>query len=149
MAAPHSNPTVELERQALNGWFALLLLVLWFVAAIALLVSTGVAAEGDAISDGAAAFRTLGGVLMIGLGFFFCFGFFTLEPNEARVLILFGAYKGTIRSSGFHWANPLYARSRGTAPTTSTACTARWSTRSPPSRSTRYARRSATPRSGR
>jgi regulator of protease activity HflC (stomatin/prohibitin superfamily) len=50
------------------------------------------------------------------LGFFASFGFFTLEPNEARVLILFGAYKGTVRNSGFHWANPLYARSRGTVP---------------------------------
>jgi regulator of protease activity HflC (stomatin/prohibitin superfamily) len=29
------------------------------------------------------------------------------------VLILFGAYKGTVRSSGFHWANPFYSRSRG------------------------------------
>jgi len=39
-------------------------------------------------------------------------GYFTLQPNEARVLILFGAYKGTVRTSGFHWANPLYARNR-------------------------------------
>jgi regulator of protease activity HflC (stomatin/prohibitin superfamily) len=55
-------------------------------------------------------------MLMIGLGVFACFGFFTLEPNEARVLILFGAYKGTVRRSGFHWANPLYARNRGPVP---------------------------------
>jgi regulator of protease activity HflC (stomatin/prohibitin superfamily) len=37
-------------------------------------------------------------------------GFFTLQPNEARVLVLFGAYKGTVRTSGFHWANPFYSR---------------------------------------
>ena len=36
-------------------------------------------------------------------------GFFTLQPNEARVLILFGHYKGTVRESGFHWGNPFYA----------------------------------------
>jgi hypothetical protein len=35
-------------------------------------------------------------------------GFFSLQPNEARVLVLFGAYKGTVRSSGFHWGNPFY-----------------------------------------
>ena len=120
MAAPQSNPTVELERQALNGWLALLLVMLWFVAAIALLISTVEAAEAGAISDGAA-FRILGAVLMVGLGIFLCFGFFTLEPNEARVLILFGAYKGTMRRSGFHWANPLYARHRGPAPTSGPA----------------------------
>lgn len=40
-------------------------------------------------------------------------GHFTLQPNEARVLILFGAYKGTVRESGFWWANPFYSRIRG------------------------------------
>jgi regulator of protease activity HflC (stomatin/prohibitin superfamily) len=34
-------------------------------------------------------------------------GFFTLQPNEAAVLILFGAYKGTVRDSGFFWTNPF------------------------------------------
>jgi regulator of protease activity HflC (stomatin/prohibitin superfamily) len=38
-------------------------------------------------------------------------GFFTLQPNEARVL-LFGNYKGTERSSGFHWTNPFYSKQR-------------------------------------
>lgn len=41
------------------------------------------------------------------------FGFFTLQPNEARLLILFGAYKGTVKKSGFHWGNPFYARGHG------------------------------------
>ena len=34
-------------------------------------------------------------------------GYFTLQPNEAKVLVLFGRYKGTIRTDGFHWTNPL------------------------------------------
>lgn len=38
-------------------------------------------------------------------------GFFTLQPNEARVLVLFGAYKGTVRNSGFFWGNPFYSNS--------------------------------------
>lgn len=36
-------------------------------------------------------------------------GFFTLQPNEARVLILFGEYRGTVRQAGFHWGNPFYS----------------------------------------
>src|SRR5262252_776510 len=36
-------------------------------------------------------------------------GLFTLQPNEARVLVLFGKYKGTVRESGFHWGNPFYS----------------------------------------
>jgi regulator of protease activity HflC (stomatin/prohibitin superfamily) len=35
-------------------------------------------------------------------------GFFTLQPNQARVLVLFGDYRGTVRESGFHWGNPFY-----------------------------------------
>ena len=40
-------------------------------------------------------------------------GFFTIQPNQARVLILFGDYKGTVRDEGFHWANPFYSRTAG------------------------------------
>jgi regulator of protease activity HflC (stomatin/prohibitin superfamily) len=39
-------------------------------------------------------------------------GCFALQPNEARVLLLFGAYKGTVRASGFHWGNPFYSSGR-------------------------------------
>lgn len=40
-------------------------------------------------------------------------GFFTIQPNQARVLILFGNYKGTVHDEGFHWANPFLSRSAG------------------------------------
>ena len=46
-------------------------------------------------------------ILMFVLFVVFCFGFFTLQPNEARVLLLFGSYQGTVRHSGFHWTNPF------------------------------------------
>lgn len=36
-------------------------------------------------------------------------GFYTLQPNESRVLILFGNYKGTVKTSGWHWGNPFYS----------------------------------------
>jgi len=45
--------------------------------------------------------------LVLGLAIFTCFGYFTLQPNEARVLILFGSYRGTVRTSGWSWTNPL------------------------------------------
>jgi regulator of protease activity HflC (stomatin/prohibitin superfamily) len=112
MAAPQLRRTVELERRALNGWVALLLLVVWLIAALALFISTAEGSAEGALADEATAVGIIGAMLMFGLGVFACFGFFTLEPNEARVLMLFGAYKGTVRSPGFHWANPLYARSR-------------------------------------
>ena len=40
-------------------------------------------------------------------------GFFTLQPGQARVCVLFGDYKGTVRDEGFRWANPFYTRNLG------------------------------------
>ena len=39
-------------------------------------------------------------------------GHFPQEPNEGRALLLAGAYHGTVRESGFWWANPLLTRRR-------------------------------------
>ncbi len=39
-------------------------------------------------------------------------GFFVINPNEARVLTLFGRYAGSVKTDGFHWANPLLTKKR-------------------------------------
>lgn len=39
-------------------------------------------------------------------------GFFIVNPNSSKVLVLFGAYKGTVKENGFFWANPFYTRRR-------------------------------------
>jgi regulator of protease activity HflC (stomatin/prohibitin superfamily) len=39
-------------------------------------------------------------------------GFFTLQPNKAMVLILFGAYKGTVKDNGFFWVNPFMTKQK-------------------------------------
>ncbi len=39
-------------------------------------------------------------------------GFFIVNPNGSKVLVLFGAYKGTVKENGFFWANPFYTRRR-------------------------------------
>jgi len=45
--------------------------------------------------------------LLFAASIFLPWGYFTLQPNEAKVLILFGKYRGTVRQDGFHWTNPL------------------------------------------
>jgi regulator of protease activity HflC (stomatin/prohibitin superfamily) len=40
------------------------------------------------------------------------FGLFTVNPNEGRVLQLFGRYVGTARAEGLRWANPFYSKKR-------------------------------------
>ncbi|OUM99883.1 MAG: hypothetical protein BAA04_07270 [Firmicutes bacterium ZCTH02-B6] len=39
-------------------------------------------------------------------------GLFPVNPNEARVLQLFGRYRGTVRAPGLWWANPLMSKSK-------------------------------------
>ena len=51
----------------------------------------------------------VGGCVALAVAILLSPGFFTLQPNEARVLILFGAYKGTCKQGGFRWGNPFYA----------------------------------------
>jgi len=37
-------------------------------------------------------------------------GFFFVNPNDSRVLVLFGEYKGTVKTNGFFWVNPFYLK---------------------------------------
>jgi len=39
-------------------------------------------------------------------------GFVMIEPNEARVMIFFGKYKGTLKQNGFFWVNPFYVKKK-------------------------------------
>ncbi len=100
------TPNKESAVSVLSGWSMLpleLLLILGGPALLIWSIAAGVQRENHPYWAwfGAA-------ILMIILGFIGLFGFFTLQPNQARVLVLFGQYKGTVRRSGFHWGNPFY-----------------------------------------
>ena len=51
--------------------------------------------------------RILAIIILSPIWVFTLIGFFTLQPNMAAVLVLFGKYKGTVADSGWCWANPL------------------------------------------
>src|SRR2546423_11827080 len=93
----------ERSAKVLNGWLMLPIVLILCLGSIALLVYSiveGVRGQGHPIW----------GLFILSLLIEFCSiimfaGFFTLQPNEARMLILFGAYKGTVREAGFHWGN--------------------------------------------
>ena len=53
-------------------------------------------------------FAALGVALMI----FLATGLFMVNPNEGKVLQLFGAYKGTAKLQGLRWANPFFAKTK-------------------------------------
>lgn len=39
-------------------------------------------------------------------------GFMQIEPNEARVMVFFGEYRGTVKENGFFWVNPFYTKKK-------------------------------------
>ncbi len=50
------------------------------------------------------------GVLLLVLFTFLAIGFTVVNPNGSCVMVLFGAYKGTIRENGFFWVNPFFMK---------------------------------------
>jgi regulator of protease activity HflC (stomatin/prohibitin superfamily) len=53
-----------------------------------------------------------GGLPLLILAALSAAGLFTVQPNQAVVLILFGTYVGTVRRSGWWWVNPFMTRKR-------------------------------------
>ncbi len=51
--------------------------------------------------------------VLIGVVFFFLMGgFLIVNPNESSVLVLFGAYKGSVKENGFYWVNPFFSKKK-------------------------------------
>lgn len=95
--------TQDVERHVSNGWLVAFLLCLGGLLLVFLFV---LAALGENVP--VLIVCVLGTVVWIVLAV----GFFTLQPNEAAVLVLFGKYVGTVKESGFHWANPFYLKKK-------------------------------------
>jgi SPFH domain / Band 7 family len=51
-------------------------------------------------------------VVLVVFGVFILKGLYTVQPNQAVVLLLFGDYKGTDRSAGLRWVNPFLSKVR-------------------------------------
>ncbi len=49
-------------------------------------------------------------IISIVLGIFLVPGFFLVNPNTSKVILLFGKYIGTVKENGFFWANPFYTK---------------------------------------
>jgi len=107
-----SAPTQEINRRAASGWSMLVLNLAALFGGIALLIyGIYTASEQHHFS-----WLILAGPFITFCGFISLLGHFALQPNEARVLILFGNYHGTARESGFFWANPFYSKIRSRIP---------------------------------
>ena len=93
----------EKEHRATNGLFVLLIgLAVSVVSIIGLIGAASAERAAGAIAWG---------VLLVVTCFAFG-GLFTVNPNDAKVLTLFGRYIGSVRGAGLWFANPFYAKKR-------------------------------------
>ena len=101
--ARQKNTVQEKTREAMSGWLSLILLLL-FLALDIVVFTVGVA--------GPVVWMIIASSVIFPVILFLFAGLFTISPNEARVLQLFGRYIGTVHNPGLRYANPLYTKRR-------------------------------------
>ena len=90
------NNTIEKDLFYINGWIAILILLILCSIGLLLFAATNLFQAGL-------------GIIILGIILFFTKGFKILNPNTALVSIFFGNYVGTLSESGFYWINPFYS----------------------------------------
>ena len=108
--------SAEKKIKATSGWGMLALSIVGIVVILALFVvgiAIAIATEDSGESVTLPVVMVVVSVVLFIAWCILVSGFFTLQPGQARVCILFGDYKGTVRDEGFRWANPFYSRSMG------------------------------------
>ena len=98
MATKDVKNEYAFEGVTLNGFLMLFVTLVLIFGSIAMGIWGGIVEVPAAI--------VLAVVLFI-TGLVFCGGFLLLEPNEARVLLFFGKYKGTFTRTGYFWVHPF------------------------------------------
>ncbi|MFO1500292.1 MAG: SPFH domain-containing protein [Verrucomicrobiota bacterium] len=91
-----------------NGWLMLFVNLAVLLGAVSVLIRA--IYLGGTLQEPVSPLLVAAWILMILIGLIALRGFFALQPNEAKVLMLCGAYKGTMRQSGFSWTNPFYTK---------------------------------------
>lgn len=91
------NKEVNFVGMSINGFVVLPVFFVLLAISICLFVM-GI--------DTSVALSVAGSVLFV-LDLILLAGFVQIEPNEARVMMFFGKYKGTFKKVGFHWVNPF------------------------------------------
>ena len=101
--------TKERLIKPMSGWMPLVVaLVLLLGFPFGLVLGIGIADSNGAI----------GGLFVIGAiasgmaALITVFGFQAIAPNDARVMLLFGDYRGSVTESGFYWVNPFYSKKK-------------------------------------
>ena len=87
----------------LVGVFVLLLLAGWALA-------SGIGPDPD--NGVASGWLIFGSILLGTIAFFSLIGLYTVQPNQAAVISLFGKYVGTVKENGLRWNNPFFTKKK-------------------------------------
>lgn len=79
-----------------NGYLMLAIVFILFLGSIYMIIHSGNPIYG----------------LVIALSVILTVGFIMVQPNNSRVLLLFGKYIGTLKQNGFYWVNPFYSKKK-------------------------------------
>ena len=92
------NLNIEYKGFKANGFVMLFIALVLAAASIWTIINAAIAGK-DVIAAIAIAVLLISGIL--------CFGLMVIEPNQARVLVFFGKYRGNFLKEGFWWVNPF------------------------------------------
>ena len=99
----------ELLRKAPHGIPVLIFLLLLIAVTVWMTIKAAALVSG--YQPGPIEIWSLVGlIVLLVLEVFLLAGLFTVQPNQGKVLMLFGDYKGTVRDPGLRWANPFYTK---------------------------------------
>ena len=93
----------EKEQRATNGLLVLLVAIVLLVVSVIGIIGAANAEQGIVAG---------GWAVLLAATVIACAGLFTVNPNEGKVLTLFGKYVGTVREAGLWFANPFFAKKR-------------------------------------
>ncbi len=91
----------EKLAQPIAGWGPLSVCLITPVIAVLLIIAGAISGSGLVVVIAA---------LLIPCAVIGLFGLMAIAPNNSRVLLLFGEYRGTVKQSGFFWVNPFYTK---------------------------------------
>ena len=101
----------EMERSTVSGLLMLLVVPVVLVASVLGIIFASMAlGHGGEPAHAGALVLLIALIVVCAVDAISCAGFFMVNPNGAKVLQLFGTYKGTVRTPGLHWANPFYSK---------------------------------------
>ncbi len=100
----------EKSYRPISGWLPLFTCLGMLVLAIPMIVLAAIIAPAIGVV-GVVFLIVLAAVMFLG-GLTGLFGLMAIAPNEARVLLLFGEYKGTALETGFFWVNPFFSKKK-------------------------------------